>query len=288
MFYSIVVNATTGEMVKERIESSVETLKNIYNCNIRKLNNNILRRIMFENKDGASKSGKSWYEFTMCYLKVSEPEGSNLSQYFKTSKFISPDKHKNILRYLHPGAPNSDKFRACLDRLESKCRASKVRVTKVLRLSLRLLPRLLTQFPNLKVMFIVRDPRGNLNSRIQTSWFPVNGNVSTEVRDNIRSLCFKMEEDVEMVESLIRHFPGRFVDLRLEDVVKVPTSFDNIFGILNLTLSDNHKKLIRGLFVERPNFETKWKTSLKDEYIRMAEGLCGKVFKFYNYKRISY
>ena len=284
--YSTQANVTTAELAKERIDDSIETLKHIYSCQLRELDDSVLRGIMFENKDGRSKSGKSWYDFTMCYLRVFEPERSDFSRYFKTSNSNISAKHRNIVAHLNSETASADKFRACLDKLEKKCLDSKVRVTKILRLSLRLLPRLMAQFPNLKIMFIIRDPRGNINSRIATRWFPVNGSNIAEVVDNIRSLCFKMEEDVKMVAGLRQAFPGRFVDFRLEDVVTIPARFDNMFGVLNLTLSYSHKKLINELFVARPNFETQWKSSMKESYIRMVEDMCNSVFKFYNYEKI--
>ena len=274
-----------GLYVEDRIETSIRTLKNLYSCNLRGLDDRVLRSIMFENK-----SGKSWTDFAKCYVEVVENRAvDNLGKYLENARGKDEfERHKNVFRYLYPPGPKADKLRGCLDKLEAQCRASSIRVTKVLRLSGRLIPRLLNTFPNLKILFVLRDPRGIVNSRIETVWFPVSIDKPTEVRDNIKSLCYKMESDVHMVQIIKRDFPDRLIDYRLEDIVRNPVeTFSAIFDFMNATMTDRHKNNIKNIFKAKPNFQTKWVGSLKKEFIKLTEDRCSNVFSYYRYFRMT-
>ena len=274
-----------GSPVVDSVKSTLKALKNLYSCNIRGLDDRILRNIMFENL-----SGKIWSNFTQCYINVTEKKPvKDLAQYLLDAKGYKFDKHENVFRFFQQPGPLAEKLSSCLTELETKCRTAKFRTTKVLRLSLRLVPRLLKNFPRLKILFILRDPRGIVNSRIQTHWFPVSDDKPTEVLNNIKSLCYKMEGDIIMLEHLKRNFPGRILDFRLEDITQHPLdSYEKIFKLLNVPLTNAYREKIMGIFVLRPKFQTKWVVSLKEKYIRQTEQYCAKVFKTYLYSTIYY
>lgn len=239
---------------------------------------------MFENK-----SGKALTNFTKCYVTLAENNSvDNFDEYIINAKEKDFEKHKHVLRHLYSPGRNADTLNSCIDQLETKCRISKIRVTKILRLSARLVPRLLNTFPNLKILFVLRDPRGIVNSRIETPWFPVSRDKPNEVRDNINSLCYKMVSDVKMVQSIKRNYPGRLIDFRLEDIVKNPSEiFDKIFDFMNATMTDSHKSNIKMIFKEKPNFQRKWITSLRMEYISLIEDRCKELFSYYKYFRMT-
>ena len=273
-----------GFAVEDRIESTVKALKNVYSCNIRGLDDRLLRNIMFENK-----SGKIWTNFTKCYISVAENKLfiENLEGYLLDANGKNFDKHANIFRYLHTPGYRADFLNSCLQKLERKCRTAKLRVTKVLRLSLRLVPRLLNLFPKLKILFVLRDPRGIVNSRIQTDWFPVTEDKPAELIDNIKSLCVKMETDINMVQHLKRNFPDRVIDFRLEDITENSiATYEAIFKLMNTAMTDVYREKVMKIFVSKPKFQTKWIVSLKGKYIKLTEKLCAKVFEIYKYFRL--
>ena len=198
---------------------------------------------MFGFQSGTSKSGESWNNFTTCFIKLVEPNVTDYFSYAKAARTTEFDKHKNIHRLLEQPGAQAVIFRKCLNKLVSHCRQAKLRVTKVLRLSLRFLPLLMNQIPDLKVLFVIRDPRGIINSRIKTAWYGLEENDPESVRDNIKSLCFKIQEDLKMIDDLKRNFPGRFLDLSLEDIVKQSMkSFQAILSFGNLEMTDTYLK----------------------------------------------
>ena len=271
--------------VKQTIENATKTLKNIYSCNIRDLDDRILRSIMFEQTGKASKSGESWTNFTKCYVNLIEPNVTNMRKYLEKARTINFDKHKTVMRILNQTGPRAEIFQKCLNKLEQNCRESKLRVTKVLRLSFRFLPLLMSEIPDLKILFVVRDPRGIMNSRIKTDWFPIMNNDTKGVTNNIESLCFKMNEDVKMIDKFKRDFPGRLKDLRLEDIVFNPKkTFRDIFDFIDLKMTDVYVQKIKNIFGERPTFLSTWNTTLNQTYIKLTEENCQYMLKTLKYE----
>lgn len=273
--------------IRNLIEKVIRNLKNIYNCNIRNLDDGILRTIMFEHSGKSSKSGESWTNFTRCYVKLVEPNVTDMARYLETARTTEFEKHRDILRLLKQSGHKADIFRNCLNQLEANCRTCKLRVTKVLRLSLRFLPLLLKEVPDLKVLFIIRDPRGIINSRIQTNWYPIAEDDIASVKDNIESLCFKMKEDIKMIEQLKANFPGRFLDLSLEEIAKEPVKgYEAIFSLSGLKLTQTYLKQIKTLFEEKPTFLSRWTSTLNPKYVTFTEENCSDVFIRYGYERV--
>ena len=270
-------------------EAAIRNLKHIYSCNIQNLDDNILRSIIFEWKRHGSKSGESWTNFTTCYIKLVQPNVTDFGRYANTARLNEFEKHKNIFRLLQQPGPKADAFRKCLDKLVSHCRQTKLRVTKVLRISLRFLPFLMNEIPDLKVLSIIRDPRGIINSRIKTHWYPIKDNDSQTVMGNIESLCFKVQEDIEMIGKLKRDFPGRFLDYSLEELVKDPMkNFQTIFKFADLEMTDTYSKKIKEVFTEKPTFLNQWNATLNPKYINWTQRYCHRGWKTYGFEKINF
>ncbi|KAK7484391.1 hypothetical protein BaRGS_00024396 [Batillaria attramentaria] len=58
------------------------------------------------------------------------------------------------------------KYLGCLWRLKEVCMSKEFQVVKVIRFPARILRPLLEEFPNLKILYLVRDPRGTLSSEM--------------------------------------------------------------------------------------------------------------------------
>ena len=74
------------------------------------------------------------------------------------------------------------------------------------------------------------------------------------------------------------------MDFRLKDITENPiASYKAIFKLMNTTMTDVCREKVMKIFVSKPNFQTKWITSLKQKYVRLTEKHCAKVFKVYKY-----
>ena len=280
--------------VSRAIARTFKILKRLYTCRIRQLDRETLASIIFEWKGSRSQSSDSWQNLTECYVKLTAPNATNTAQFVAKNKNSKEEQAVTLAKYVNRTKPDvftdlkSEAIDTCLNQLESDCLKAKTKVTKVLRISLRLLPMILTEFPDLKVMFVLRDPRGIVNSRIQTVWFPVKEEDPKQVEENVRGLCDKMNEDARMAKKLKKAFPGRFIDFRLEDIAENPVArFEKIFRMMNIVKTDGYVEKIKSLFTAKPDFLSKWNTTLKDQYIRLTEEKCEYVSEKYHYEKLK-
>ncbi|CAL1538410.1 unnamed protein product [Lymnaea stagnalis] len=90
-----------------------------------------------------------------------------------------------------------------------------------------------------KVLHLIRDPRGVINSRklfgIRYSFDPA----------YIQSVCLRVLEDINTSLTLSKMFPGRILTVRYEDIVSEPiTATQQMYELVGLRVSPRVKKLI--------------------------------------------
>ena len=249
----------------------------IFDCRLRRIPVRTLEAIIKEKK-----SGPNWLAFIQC--SDTALSGFNMTLRSLLEKRRTDNSGRNIIRI--DDLPHVHMMDHCFQKLEEACRLAKARVTKVLRLSMTLIPRLLLQLPNLKILLLVRDPRAITNSRIITEWFPVNDTDPRGVLENVRSLCRKMEDDIQTLRQLVKQFSDRIVVYRLEDVVVDPPElFKDIFKFINLRKTGVETQMIQEKYINRSyvNFAEKWKNMLKSEFKDMVDTHCQNVLRYYEY-----
>lgn len=102
----------------------------------------------------------------------------------------------------------------CLTNAMTKCRDSSLLVLKFIRLRMKDAVKLLPYFPNMKILHLVRDPRGILNSRIKLN--------EKFVQTKVQSLCSEMKEDLEVTKAMQEKFLGRIKIVYYEDMAARP------------------------------------------------------------------
>ncbi|KAL4240877.1 hypothetical protein ACF0H5_001662 [Mactra antiquata] len=121
---------------------------------------------------------------------------------------------------------NKQNIDGCLKNVTQKCKDSPLRVIKFIRLRMRYILDLLPLYPNMKVIHLVRDPRGILNSRI---------NVDHMSNFSVHILCDEMKEDLKYTKKLLKSYPGRIKILHYENLaeqpIKVAAKIANFSGI---------------------------------------------------------
>ena len=246
----------------------MDLIYNIYDCNLREIQPNTLEYIVQENK-----SGPSWSEFTDCANAALR--GLNL-----TIKSVVAKRNNDIQ------LSEVQLIDHCFVKLENACRRSRAKVTKVLRLSMRLIPRLMSQLPRLKILLLVRDPRAIIYSRLKTDWFPVCEKDPYGVFENTRSLCKKMNDDILVLNHLKNKYPERLLIHRLEDVaVDSPEMFKGTLDFLNVKgVAIETQKIIKK-YVNKlhEGFTVQWKKMMKDQFKKMVDENCQKVIQYYKY-----
>ena len=130
----------------------------------------------------------------------------------------------------------------CISKLIPWCREAKHRVTKVLRLSLDNTEMLLRENPRLKVIHLLRDPRGVLNSQIHTGWFPFTEKSQEAVRNNAIGLCSRMLHDIESGKRLIQLYPNRVKIIHYEDFNDTVELAEFLYSFFGMEFNEKYKK----------------------------------------------
>ncbi|XP_033729014.1 carbohydrate sulfotransferase 4-like [Pecten maximus] len=105
-------------------------------------------------------------------------------------------------------------WRGCPESYQSRCSSRSSIVSKVPRLSVGLASKLLDTFSNLKIIHLVRDPRGIMNSRSKLHWTPV--------PEGAISLCKKMKDDYFDSKKIKEVYHERIFTLSYENITKHP------------------------------------------------------------------
>ncbi|KAG5683002.1 hypothetical protein PVAND_012314 [Polypedilum vanderplanki] len=102
--------------------------------------------------------------------------------------------------------------------LEPFCKLFPLQSMKVVRLRLKIAARLLEDTSlNVRIVLLIRDPRGFLQSRKHRVWCP--GNVDC---DNPNIVCKDLISDYKAAEKLAKKYPMTFKALRYEDLSLSP------------------------------------------------------------------
>ncbi|KAL7640429.1 UNVERIFIED_CONTAM: hypothetical protein RMT77_008704 [Armadillidium vulgare] len=122
--------------------------------------------------------------------------------------------------------------------LEEICKSYKWTGMKLIRLGMKfLMPILEDNTLNTYIIFLVRDPRAVMKSRMTSVSFC---ETSRDCYDP-RKLCSDMEDDLKAYTELSKLFPGRLIFLRYEDLCMDPNGIlEQIFHSIKL---DYHPKI---------------------------------------------
>jgi len=129
----------------------------------------------------------------------------------------------------------------CVEPLVSKCRRSDVVAAKVIRLHMSFADRLLSDDPRLRLIHVVRDPRGMVESWRKLATKRGRRTSMKQTRLNARLICRRMMTDCRIRRRLEPKYPRRILLLRYEDLVTAADAVvRNVYGgLLQLALPSN-------------------------------------------------
>jgi len=128
----------------------------------------------------------------------------------------------------------------CLVPLIEKCRRSEVVAVKVIRLHMSYVDKLLSDDPDIRLIHVVRDPRGLIES-----WKKLTSKRSRYSIQNMRLdakiMCRRMLTECRIRRQLELKYPRRILLLRYEDLVTATDAVigDIYSGLLQLALPSN-------------------------------------------------
>jgi hypothetical protein len=160
--YALCYRQPVGQ--NQRLDKTIGILENIYKCKLLDIPVEVLTSFwMFPQSSGHS-------SINQCYTPKTPLSNT------KTHRF-----HKDLL-----------KKQKCIRMLERLCESSQVILIKTIRLSMKLLPEILENILDLKIVHLVRDPRAILHSREGVSDI-----TYFQIRAHARGLCNRIKDDME-------------------------------------------------------------------------------------------
>ena len=123
----------------------------------------------------------------------------------------------------------------CISRMEDACKSAATRAVKAIRLNLSFVRQLLAINPTIKIVHLVRDPRGMLLSSKKIPNRALTVTLST-------SVCQRLLANIESFQWVDENFPGSSLQIRYEDLAvdlqKVASAVYNHVGIHSKLKSD--------------------------------------------------
>ncbi|XP_034473034.1 carbohydrate sulfotransferase 5 [Drosophila innubila] len=141
---------------------------------------------------------------------------------------------------------------------------------------------------NLRMLLLVRDPRGTMASRAHRPWCANNPECFQP-----NDLCTNMATDYMIAEKLLQDYPDRFGIIRYEDLAMNPLQgLKAVFDFYGLPMKHAEEKfkpkgLLKKnkiLYFERP---MEWMDELMPQEVRYIQHVCAEAMQLWGYRPVS-
>ncbi|KAH8376551.1 hypothetical protein KR093_000086, partial [Drosophila rubida] len=144
---------------------------------------------------------------------------------------------------------------------------------------------------NIRILLLVRDPRGTMASRSNRPWCVHNPECFQP-----NDLCANMVDDYLIAEQLLKEYPNRFGIIRYEELAMNPLSgLRKVFDFYGLPMKNIDEKLkfksSRGSFgkanavlFDRP---TEWMHILMPQEVRNIQFVCKEAMQLWGYNQMA-
>lgn len=225
---------------------------------------------------------------------------------FDNSSYTNWAKNNSFLFRWNHFLWNVCKFRSvslCFDEnfLSQVCRRSKYNIIKTVRLRIKDLESLIKQMStsNLKVIYLVRDPRGIYNSRKSMEW------CNEDECSNLTNICAEMRQDLLDYDRLKLLLGDNLITIRYEDISLDPmTQAKQLFNSINIDFSPSvsrflrtHTKAHKRKGPKNDPYSTyrtnssltamQWTKELNNTELEFAQEVCEDVLERLNYTNIN-
>lgn len=218
-----------------------------------------------------------------------------------SDSFTSKSKKAKILKacriFQSNLRPMNETLRYCVNMLRSVCFQSKYMVLKVIRFPVDKLEPLMAEFPSMKIVHLVRDPRATVLSQMKFGIIKRKSFV-TDVID----FCSRVYRDIVTTDIFINKFPNRILTYFYEELARNPLdmskSLYKFAGIqytkevedfvYNITMAGK-KSNCGSLCTIKSNSSAQadaWRLKLNLPQARVIDQACRPVYKRLGFKEI--
>ncbi|XP_069142354.1 carbohydrate sulfotransferase 3-like isoform X2 [Argopecten irradians] len=186
----------------------------------------------------------------------------------------------------------------CLKFLMKPCHSNNVTIIKTIRLDMASVALLLKWLPGLKVVHLLRDPRGRLSSELK---------IDRQKWSSIQSIaslhCNQMLSDILIAERLNKQYPDTIRILQYESFTNDSIQQSNsLFRFLNLEFTLQIRKYVEFVTlqtdvvdicywcVKKTNAKltsSKWRLTIEEKHARQIDMQCGKLYDTVGFLKIK-
>lgn len=181
--------------------------------------------------------------------------------------------------------------KTCLQRQMALCRNSSHVITKVLRLTAGSFDRLLQKRQDLKVIHLFRNPFAIINSRTETSGYPVR-----DYNANALTLCKKMALDYDGAMKLKEKYPDKVKLVFYEDIkTNVTSKIKKLYDFIGMNFVKSEVDRLNQVKTNTPKIKTPriqstrasnnahwWRTHISYQRYKATYDRCKNVVKIFN------
>ena len=170
------------------------------------------------------------------------PQSIKLAQKYVTNTYFrlfNTEVSQDFVNHARCNTQFQKSIQNCAPILTQKYKESKLITYKGLRVTMTSVERMLQLDPDLHIVYLVRDPRGTVTSRvnIKHTYRDTKNNVVLEAKYH----CVKMMEDLKVYARLMNQYPGAILLVKYEDVSVKP--YDEIKRIYDFFGMKVHKSV---------------------------------------------
>lgn len=177
--------------------------------------------------------------------------------------------------------------------LEKLCLNSELRVLKTIRLTMDLVEMLLDIIPGLKVIHLVRDPRGITNSRLHGPF-----RMARSIFHHSHDTCMRMREDIEHTHKLQLEYPGQITTVLYEALAEKPyDGAEFVYKFLNMEVTwpvihwvfnSTHAQLNSMSYFTTARKDAvesayRWRTQMSFNQVEIIDRVCAKTYPLVGY-----
>ncbi|XP_012940443.1 carbohydrate sulfotransferase 1 isoform X2 [Aplysia californica] len=235
--------------------------------------------------------------FLECDFRAIDP------QTYSSIMFLSSNSTYDFKRCIENQKKAGVSYVGCFLHMWDLCTASNVTYVKTIRVRMWWAAWFLDRMPNLKVLFLIRDPRATLYS--QAANFQ-NFDPNKSAAPKSKEFCDEVRGDVSSFQNLSSLYPGRLMAIRYEDGAVEPMRFaKNIYKFLGnefdrdmeefvtriVSSSKSGKKLEENSYgYEKKNSTAtmnRWRKKAEFKTVQAFDESCKDLYPLFGYRQID-
>ncbi|XP_005096424.2 carbohydrate sulfotransferase 4 [Aplysia californica] len=189
------------------------------------------------------------------------------------------------------GRIQETQLKPCAELVKPRCEEAKSLVMKVLRLTMNETDSYLDKHPDLKVIYLVRDPRGIHYSRGQAYF-----------QGQSSFLCQRIQNDLTTFKRISGKHKGRILLVRYEDLAQLPLHVvKEMYQFAGLDMLPSVEETVRQKTHAESTHETqfgtgrsdssktstKWRTTMTYQAVKEMDAYCQDVYSFLGYNTFA-